>query len=98
MSAAKRQRSRSRPRPKRTGLLAPKPAKIDLRVDRDLKRRWMQALEVVKEAKREGATAFDRQYETVGEILEHDPPLYLAGGYATERAFIREVLNEPERT
>ena len=41
---------------------------------------------------------FDRQYETVGEIIEHDPPLYLAGGYASDKAFFTEVLKQSERT
>jgi hypothetical protein len=88
---------RSRPRPKRTGLLAPKTTTIDLKIDRDLKRRWLQAMQTIKAAQREGASASDRQYESVGEILEHDPPLYLAGGYANRRAFIREILKDSER-
>jgi hypothetical protein len=94
---ARRTPSRSRPRPKRTGPLAPK-KQVDLKIDRDLKRRWVRAVDVVKAAQREGSSAFDRQYETVGEILESDPPLYLAGGYKNARAFIRDVLKESERT
>jgi hypothetical protein len=86
-----------KPRPSRTGLLA-RPVVVDLEVDRELRKRWQRALEVIKDAKREGASAFDVLWETVAEIIEHDPPLYLAGGVATAKDFLAQHLNETERT
>lgn len=71
---------------------------VDLKVNQDLRKRWQRALEVVKDAKREGASAFDVLWETVAEIVEHDPPLYLAGGLATTKDFLAEHLGETERS
>ncbi len=42
-------------------------------------------------ARRERAR-WDEQYEALGEILDGDPPLYLAGGYANEKAFLAAAL------
>lgn len=87
----------TKPRPSRTGLLA-KPVVVDLKVDKDLQKRWQKALDVIKDAKREGASAFDVLWETVAEIVEHDPPLYLAGGLATTKDFFTEHLGETDRS
>lgn len=46
----------------------------------------------------ERSDARDRLRETVAEIVEHDPPLYLAGGFATDNAFFGGVLKETERS
>jgi hypothetical protein len=90
-------RPRSRPKPSRTGLLA-KPVRVDVEIDRTLKKKWLAALDALEDAKREGAGAFDRQWEAVGAILEHDPPLYLAGGLSTNKAFLERHVGENERT
>jgi len=72
--------------------------KLDLHVDRSLKKRWGRALTTLESARRQGATAFDELWETVAEIVDHDPPLYLAGGFATTKAFLTKHLKESERT
>ncbi len=87
----------TKPRPSRTGLLA-RPVVVDLKVNKDLRDRWQRALDAVKDAKREGASAFDVLWETVAEIVDHDPPLYLAGGLATTKDFLAQHLNETERS
>jgi hypothetical protein len=87
----------TKPRPSRTGLLA-RPVVVDLKVNQDLRKRWLRALDVVRDAKREGASAFDVLWETVAEIVEHDPPLYLAGGLATVKDFLAQHLSETERS
>lgn len=87
----------NKPRPSRTGLRARKVV-VDLEVNQDLRKRWQRAIDAVKDAKREGASAFDVLWETVSEIIDHDPPLYLAGGFATAGAFLTEHLGETERT
>ncbi len=84
-------------KPARTGMLA-RPAKVEVTVDRGLKDRWVALLAKLEDAKREGAGAFDEQWETVGAIVEHDPPLYLAGGFATVRDFLEKHVGENERT
>lgn len=75
-----------------------KPARVALTVDRALKQQWEKALATLKASKQEGASAFDELWETVGDVLQHDPPLYLAGGFATARAFLTTHLGETERT
>lgn len=75
------------------------PAKIELTVDRELKRLWTAALRELREGGRDSASGFDRRYESLGRILEHAPPLYLAGGYATARDFLKaEMPGESERS
>ena len=86
-----------KPKPARTGMLA-RPAKVEITVDRALKDRWAALLAKLEDAKREGAGAFDEQWETVGAIVEHEPPLYLAGGFATVRDFLEKHVGENERT
>jgi len=78
--------------------LSLRPAKVELTIDQGLKSRWEKALGVVSSAKRQGASAFDALWEMVAEILEHEPPLYLAGGFASARAFLQKHLEANERT
>jgi len=74
------------------------PAKVEVTVDRALKDRWEELLAKLTDAKHEGAGAFDVQWETVGAIVEHEPPLYLAGGFSTIRDFLEKHVGENERT
>ncbi len=90
--------SRSRPKPKPTSSLKTRPANVEVKVDRALKRAWDAARHKLAEAKREGAGAFDTLWETIGIIIDHHPPLYLAGGYATAKAFLADFVEENERT
>ena len=56
------------------------------------------ALSALEAADREGAQAYDRKYEAIGEIIEHDPALFLAGGMSTLGAFVAKYLpNEDVR-
>jgi hypothetical protein len=84
-------------KPKPTGPLA-RPAKVEIQVDRALKQRWEQAIATVKASKHKGASAFDELWETVGEVVEHDPPLYLAGGFSTHKAFFAAHFEETSRS
>lgn len=65
---------------------------IVVKIDPALKKAWSAALSALHAADREGNIAFDRKYEAVGEIVEHDPPLYLAGGVATVGDFVANYL------
>lgn len=82
---------------------APKPKSkkdsITLRIDPQLEKMWKKALASLQNADREGMRAFDQKYEIVGEIIDHDPPLYLAAGMSTARDFIAKYLGgENERS
>jgi hypothetical protein len=72
--------------------------RVTLQVDRTLKRRWQAELETLERARRTGASAFDDLWESVAAIVEHDPPLYLAAGIATTKAFLERHVGESERT
>lgn len=76
----------------------PRPAKVEVTVDRALARRWKALSAEMVAAKRRESGGFDAYWETVGEILDHDPPLYLAGGCATAREFLAKHVGESERT
>lgn len=84
-------------RPNPTGALA-RPAKVEIQVDRAIKQQWEKAIATLKASKQKGAAAFDELWETVGEVVEHDPPLYLAGGFATAKAFLAAHFEETQRT
>jgi len=71
---------------------------VEIKVDRALKTKWDESVRAIQEAKREGAGAFDVLWETVGAVLDNDPPLYLAGGIATAREFLTKLVGENERT
>ena len=75
-----------------------RPVEVEVRIDRSLKRQWDEAVARVAGAKREGAGAFDELWETIGHIIEHEPPLYLAGGFSSAKQFLREHVGENERT
>ncbi len=71
---------------------------VAVKVDAKLKARWDMLSKLVASAKGRGASAFDELYEAVGDIIDHDPPLYVVGGYANVREFSLAVLKEKERT
>jgi hypothetical protein len=73
-------------------------AKVEVVIDRQLKRAWDEAAARLERAQRQGASAFDELWETVGAIIDHDPPLYLAAGFSTARAFLARYTHERERT
>jgi hypothetical protein len=67
--------------------------------DRRLKARWKEAITRYRRARDEETSSWDERYEALSEVLESDPPLYLAGGYKTARAFLRaEAPGQTERT
>src|SRR6185503_13796071 len=72
--------------------------KVDVRVDPKLKALFDQHMAILREAQGEGAVAFDRLWESVDAIVNHEPPLYVVGGYASADAFFAGVLKETSRT
>jgi hypothetical protein len=68
-------------------------------VDEGLKARWKEALARYVRARTEETEGWDARYEALGEILDSDPPYFLAGGYKTAAAFLKaEVPDQDERT
>src|SRR5690349_25073245 len=55
--------------------------------DKALKARWEEALRRYVRARTEETEGWDARYEALGDILDSDPPLYLAGGYTSAAAF-----------
>ncbi|HSQ67628.1 MAG TPA: hypothetical protein VLM85_30670 [Polyangiaceae bacterium] len=74
------------------------PADVAVKVDGKLKKLWDDHLRILEDAQARGAKAFDVLWETVDDILGHDPPLYVVGDYGSAREFLDEVLHETERT
>lgn len=67
-------------------------------VDKALKKRYQDALSRYRAATTAETARWDERYEVLDEIINSDPPYYLAGGYATVREFLKaEAPNETER-
>ncbi len=63
-------------------------------VDAALKKAWADELHQLKANERGEMAAWDAMWEAVAAIANHRPPLYLAGGFADFRAFLRAYLPE----
>ena len=75
-----------------------KAALPSVHVDPKLKARYEAlAAEIARQTDRD-MHAWDARWEACARIVEHNPPLYPLGGYATARDFFREVMHEEERT
>lgn len=68
-----------------------------VKVDATLKRTYDELVSQLRSHKREGASAFDALWETVGAIVEHEPPLYVVGGYKNDTEFFAGELGEKRR-
>ncbi len=71
---------------------------IEVKVDAAMKRRYDALAAVITRTTRSESSAFDERYEAIGEILDSDPPLWVAGGFSTIPDFIAAVVREPGRT
>lgn len=72
----------------------PTPDAVVVKIDAALKKLYAQALAQLDEARAAGGAAWHLKYITVAAIIEHVPPMYLAGGFATDSAFIESELQE----
>jgi|GEM_PF-985183 len=70
---------------------------VVVKVDARLKKLWDATIAEIREAQRQGAGSFDRLWEAAARVVDHDPPLYVLGGYATAGEFFEQVLHESER-
>ena len=87
-------------RPKRRNKLAPKPSARDVKVavDPSLKAAWDAIGKRLDAAEHAGASAFDELWEAAADAVNHDPPLYVFGGYKTAAEFFTERLHSDVRT
>jgi hypothetical protein len=90
-------KSTSKPRPKKL-MPTKSPRDVKVPVDAKLKKLWDATLAEIQKAKGRGAEAFDELWEAVAQVVEHEPPLYVLGGYGSAREFFEEVLQEKART
>jgi len=80
--------------------LRPKPAARDAKLpaNRALKSAWDRLAARILDASTQGAEAFDELWEAAGEAVEHEPPLYVLGGYKTPKEFYTKLLHTDPRT
>jgi hypothetical protein len=83
--------------PQKTTTVA-KPKSVTITIDASLKKLWEEASKRLTQATSQGALAWDERYEAIADITEHQPPLYLAGGFATEKAFFEKSVGEDRST
>lgn len=81
----------------RTGQL-PSLNGVSVKVAPALKSAWDKHMAVLTKAQGQGAKAFDELWEAVDAIVNHTPPLYVVGDFATANAFFEGVLKETPRT
>lgn len=61
-------------------------------VNEAMRARYAKHLEAFERARGAELARWDAAYESLGEILSGEVPLYLAGGFKTARAFVDAVL------
>lgn len=67
-------------------------------VDPSLKRVWDKLAASLDGLASKGASAFDDLWEGVAHVVDHEPPLYLFGGYKTASEFFEQRLHVDTRT
>jgi hypothetical protein len=71
---------------------------VPIKVDATLEKQWDAFRKIIEESSRAEKLDFDRRWEAAGAILDHDPPLYVVGGYKNADEFFREYMKEEPRT
>ncbi len=74
------------------------PDAVVVKIDMALKKLYAFAIAQLDEAGGEGAAAWHKKYSTVATIVDHVPPMYLAGGFATDQAFFTGHLKETQQS
>lgn len=68
------------------------PPRVAVVVNEAMRARYEKHLADFKRAQAAEIARWDEAYEALGEILDGKPPLYLAGGYRSAKAFVAAVL------
>ena len=74
------------------------PDAVVIKINAALKKLYAQAIGQLDETDSAGAEAWHRRYEVIRTIIEHSPPLYLAGGFATAGDFFTGKIKETRQT
>lgn len=69
-----------------------------MKVDPKLEAAWKRLEARIHDAMGRGAEAFDELWENVGEVVHHNPPLYVLGGYKSASDFFARVLHTDLRS
>ncbi len=75
----------------------PAPKDIAVKVDARLKALYDALVEEIELVSRQDALQWDKRWEAAGKIVDHDPPLYVLGGFANDDEFFRAVMHEEPR-
>jgi len=67
---------------------------VVVKVNSGLKKLYLAAMAALHVVRADTAAAWHRRYLIAADIIEHTPPLFLAGSYATEAAFFGSGLEE----
>ncbi|HEY1960162.1 MAG TPA: hypothetical protein VGH28_31350 [Polyangiaceae bacterium] len=73
------------------------PRELAVREDPKLKALWKKLVARVHAYEKESAEQWDVEWETVGAILDHSPPLYAFGGHRNAAEFLKKELGVEER-
>jgi hypothetical protein len=71
--------------------------KVSVSIDPKSKKLWLTLIAAVHAHEKDSAEAWDVEWETVGRILDHKPPLYAFGGYRNAPEFLKKELDVEER-
>jgi hypothetical protein len=63
-----------------------------------LERAWEKLAHEIDSSAEKGASAFDELWEAVAHVIDHEPPLYVFGGYKTAADFFEHRLHVDTRT
>lgn len=85
------------PTPKKKKPARSSPARPTVAVDPALKRAYDTLVATIAAAAAKEAQDFDVRWEAAGKIVEHEPPLYVFGGYKSPDEFFRKAMNEEPR-
>jgi hypothetical protein len=66
-------------------------------VDPALKRAYDKLIATITAASAKEAQDFDVRWEAAAKIVDHEPPLYVFGGYKSPDDFFRKAMNEEPR-
>jgi hypothetical protein len=70
---------------------------VAVKVDPKLKKAWADLVARVHAHEKRGAEDWDAEWEAVGAIIEHHPPLYEFGGYKNSIEFFKKELGVDDR-
>lgn len=84
-----------RPKPPRAPKIALRD--IEVAVDPTLKKSYDALVAIIERASLKESSDFDAKWEAAGKIVDHQPALYVVGGFKNDVEFFKTVMNEEAR-